>query len=391
MNMAPRETLTSRERVVRTLNRQPVDRYPIDLGSHFSTGISAFAYWRLRAHLGLALDDIWVPDVVQMLAHVDGDILERFHCDCVLLWPRWSAEQRWQPYDAYRFAMPAAMPLQRQPDGGWQVRQGRRQMRMPARGHFFDGEWISDWRTEPPEEVLAATAREAERIFKETPYASNYMGYGAYFEGIEGAVQMLLAPDEVRARHEAQLQANLAHVARVIEAMGQYIQLITINADMGLQTGPMCRPSLLAELTMPYIARFCDFVHRHSDCKVFLHCCGSIRPLIGMLAEAGVDALNPVQISADDMDAADLKRDHGHRIVFWGGGCDTQRVLGVGTPDDVRANVRALVGALKPGGGFVFCQVHNVLGDVPPENIVAMLDTAYAESWYAAPAAGPTG
>ena len=142
---------------------------------------------------------------------------------------------------------------------------------------------------------------------------------------------------------------------------------------------------------MPYIARFCDFVHRHSDCKVFLHCCGSIRPLIGMLAEAGVDALNPVQISADDMDAADLKRDHGHRIVFWGGGCDTQRVLGVGTPDDVRANVRALVGALKPGGGFVFCQVHNVLGDVPPENIVAMLDTAYAESWYAAPAAGPTG
>ena len=186
MNMAPRETLTSRERVVRTLNRQPVDRYPIDLGSHFPpasrplpTGVCEY--------LELALDDIWVPDVVQMLAHVDGDILERFHCDCVLLWPRWSAEQRWQPYDAYRFAMPAAMPLQRQPDGGWQVRQGRRQMRMPARGHFFDGEWISDWRTEPPE-VLAATARR--RAHQRDALCQQLYGVWRLAEGIEGCADV---------------------------------------------------------------------------------------------------------------------------------------------------------------------------------------------------------
>lgn len=385
MMAAHRETLTSRERVVRTLNRQPVDRLPIDLGSHFSTGISAFAYWRLREHLGLSTDDIWVPDVVQMLAHVDDDILQRFHCDCTLLWPRWSSEQCWNPYGPYRFYMPAAMPFERMADGGWRLRQGARTMTMPAEGHFFDGDWISDWRDEPPDAVLVATARQAERIYKETPYATNYMGYGAYFEGIEGGVQMLLAPNEVRSFHEAQLKANLAHVARVIDLMGRYVQLITINADMGLQTGPMCRPSLMAEFTMPYIARFCDFVHRNSDCKVFLHCCGSIRPLIGMLAEAGVDALNPVQISADNMEPHDLKRDYGDRIVFWGGGCDTQRVLGMATPGEVRTNVHELVSAFKPGGGFVFCQVHNVLGNVPPENVVAMLDEAYAESWYDAP------
>ena len=193
---------------------------------------------------------------------------------------------------------------------------------------------------------------------------------------------MLTTPDEVHAEHEAYLAANLAHVGRVIDAMGDYIQLITINADMGLQTGPMCRPSLLAEFTMPYIARFCDFVHRHSDCKVFLHCCGSVRPLIPLFVQAGVDALNPVQVSAENMAAADLKRDCGDQIVFWGGGCDTQNVLGKGSPAEVRANVRSLVRAFKPGGGFVFCQVHNILGDVPPENVVAMLDTAYEESWY---------
>lgn len=382
MNTPHRETLTARERVVRTLNRQPVDRLPIDLGSHFSTGISAFAYWRLREYLGLDTDNIWVPDVVQMLAHVDDDILQHFHCDCTLLYPRWRAEQRWRPYAPYCFGLPATMPLWQTPTGDWLVQQGERKMRMLAYGHFFDGDWISNWRDVDEATVIADTAREAERIYKETPYATNYMGYGAYFGGIEEAVRMLTEPEAVRAEHEAELQANLAHVGRVIDAMGQYIQLITINADMGLQTGPMCRPSLLAEFTMPYIARFCDFVHRHSDCKVFLHCCGSVRPLIGMFVQAGVDVLNPVQISANNMDPHDLKRDHGHEIVFWGGGCDTQRVLGVATPDEVRANVRELVSVFKPGGGFVFCQVHNVLGNVPPENVVAMLETAYEESWY---------
>jgi len=385
MNTPHRETLTARERVMRTLNRQPVDRLPIDLGSHFSTGISAFAYWRLREYLGLGTDDIWVPDVVQMLAHVDDDILQRFHCDCTLLYPRWRVEQRWRPYLPYCFGLPATMPLQQTPAGDWLVQQGERKMRMPAQGHFFDGDWISDWRDVDEATLITDTAREAERIYKETPYATNYMGYGAYFGGIEEAVRMLTESEAVRAEHETELQANLTHVGHVIDAMGQYIQLITINADMGLQTGPMCRPSLLAEFTMPYIARFCDFVHRHSDCKVFLHCCGSIRPLIGMFAQAGVDVLNPVQISANNMDPHDLKRDHGHEIVFWGGGCDTQRVLGVATPDEVRANVCELVSTFKPGGGFVFCQVHNVLGNVPPENVVAMLEAAYEESWYDAP------
>ena len=153
------ETMTSRERVVRTLQRLPVDRYPIDLGSHFSTGISAFAYWRLREHLGLSTDDIWAPDVVQMLAHVDDDVLARFHGDCTLLWPRWQREQRWQPWGPYQFQMPAAMPLQQTPDGGWAVSQGERHMRLPAQGYFFDGDWISDWREADEAAVLAATAR----------------------------------------------------------------------------------------------------------------------------------------------------------------------------------------------------------------------------------------
>jgi uroporphyrinogen decarboxylase len=149
-----------------------------------------------------------------------------------------------------------------------------------------------------------------------------------------------------------------------------------------MQQGLMCRPSVLEECVAPYIKKLCDFIHRNSDIKVFMHNCGAIRPLIPMLIDCGIDVLNPVQISAADMEAGQLKREFGDRIIFWGGGCDTQNVLGVGTPAQVADNVRTLVRAFKPGGGFVFNQVHNIMGNVPPQNIVALLDTAYQESFY---------
>jgi uroporphyrinogen decarboxylase len=108
--------------------------------------------------------------------------------------------------------------------------------------------------------------------------------------------------------------------------------------------------------------------------KVMLHCCGAVRPLLPDLIDAGLDAINPVQISCGGMEAAGLKRDFGRDLTFWGGGCDTQRVLHAGTPAQVRDHVRAQVRTLAPGGGFVFQQVHNMLGNVPSENIIAMYD-----------------
>jgi uroporphyrinogen decarboxylase len=123
-------------------------------------------------------------------------------------------------------------------------------------------------------------------------------------------------------------------------------------------------------------------VHQNSDLKIFLHCCGSMKPFIPSLIESGVDIINPVQISAANMDPEALKREFGDKMTFWGGGCNTQQILNNGTPEDVRKNVRELVRIFKPGGGFIFNQVHNIMGDVKPENVVAMLDTAYEESFF---------
>ena len=170
-------------------------------------------------------------------------------------------------------------------------------------------------------------------------------------------------------------------MGKVIDAFGQYIQLVTMSDDMGTQNGPMCNPQYIKEFCMPYYKRFCDFVHANSDIKVFLHNCGSIKELIPLLIDAGIDVLNPVQISADNMDPQELKDEFGDQICFWGGGCNTQRVLGTGTPESVASNVRQLVRIFKKNSGFVFSQVHNIMGNVPPENIVAMLDTAYEESF----------
>jgi uroporphyrinogen decarboxylase len=134
-------------------------------------------------------------------------------------------------------------------------------------------------------------------------------------------------------------------------------------------------PNTYRKLVKPLHKELFDFIHARTKAKIFFHSCGAIRPVIPDLIEAGVDVLNPVQVSATGMDSADLKRDFGKDITFWGGGVDTQRVLGVGTPDDVRADVRKRIEDLAPGGGFVFATVHNIQGNVPAENILAMWET----------------
>jgi uroporphyrinogen decarboxylase len=383
-----RENLTSRERVVRTLRREPVDRVPIDLGSHMSTGISAFAYWNLRRHLGLATDRIWIPDLVQFLAFVDEDVRARFHADCILLEPPWEQTVRWIPRGSFAFTVPSHFAPEKDAGGDWIARQGGKQMRMPAGGYFFDGEWLNDWGRGSEEQRIGLYAREAERLFKETPYAMNFVGYsrgighGAFFGGLEQAVRMISDPREVLEENELACERMIARFRSVNAAMGSYIQLLTVGDDMGTQQGPLCNPLHIERFCMPYYRRFCRVVHAESDIKVFMHNCGAIRSLIPMLIEAGIDALNPVQISAAGMDSAELKAEFGDRITFWGGGCDTQKVLPTASPGEVARHVARQVGILKSRGGFVFTQVHNIMGNVPPENIVAMFDAAYQEGWY---------
>ena len=132
----------------------------------------------------------------------------------------------------------------------------------------------------------------------------------------------------------------------------------------------------------PYHEELFQYVKKHSKLFVFLHSCGSIYALIPDLIDAGVDVLNPVQISAKDMNPKRLKREFGEQITFWGGGIDTQHVLPFAKPNEIAEHVRRNISIFAPGGGYVFNQVHNIQAHVPPENIVTMFKTAYEYGKY---------
>jgi uroporphyrinogen decarboxylase len=376
-----RKEFTGRERVNLALAHQEPDRFPIDLGMQFSTGISAFAYYNLRKYLGFSIDKIEIVDNVQLLARVDEDILDRFHIDTILLWAPYRKQVPWNPRGDFRFMIPEQMDP-RFEDGYWVVRQGREKMRMSEEGFFFDGDWLRT-RDKSPEETLLDMCREAARLEKESDrFTCLLCEFVAFFTGIDMACDMLTDPDSVKAYNKDLLKRQIEKAKFIFKNGGRDLDCIEFNSDLGMQNGPMLSPACYEKFVFPYLKELIGFIHENSRAKVFLHCCGSVFPLIPYLIEAGLDILSPVQISAGNMDPQKLKDTYGDKITFWGGGCDTQFVLPFKGEAEVRDNTRMLSGIFKPGGGFVFSQVHNIMGNVPPRNIVAMLDSAYEFGAY---------
>jgi len=374
--------MTSRQRVIAAINHQEPDRMPIDMGMHLSSGISAFAYWNLREYLGLPIDSVEFVDGVQVLARVEEDILQRFNCDCIFLRPKAEKFQIWNPRGKYKFKVPEYYNPALNDKGEWVVSNPNGSMRMPKDGFFFDGDWLgmeNVWE----EPFFSEMALEAERLYKETDYFTAFMGFYPFFDpSIDYFCDMVTDPDTLREKNAAILKSELERAALFIKKMGKYVGAVCMSGDLGAQTGPMVKPDVFEYVTAPFLKEFCKFMHTNSDSKVFLHCCGAIEPLLPVLIDCGIDILNPVQISAEGMDPETLKRKYGKDITFWGGGVNTQQVLNFGNTGEVADNVKHLTDIFKPGGGFVFCPVHNIMGDIVPENIVAAYDAAYHNSKY---------
>jgi len=174
------------------------------------------------------------------------------------------------------------------------------------------------------------------------------------------------------------VEATIRCLKQISQAVGDTCFAWGIASDdSGTQRGEFIHPDLWAEMIKPHYAKLCDWIHRNTRMKTFFHCCGSVYNLIPHLIDAGIDILNPVQTSAANMDAQRLKSQFGKRLVFWGGGCDTQWMLPNGTPDEIRRHVQGRLEIFAPGGGYVFNQVHNIQPNVPLENILAMFEAAY--------------
>ena len=217
-------------------------------------------------------------------------------------------------------------------------------------------------------------------------FGGNLLELGQFLYRNDNFFMMMAAePSRTEAFLDKAVEIHMENLKRFLANVGDSIDVVAFGDDLGMQTGPQMSPEMYRALFKPRHrfmwneAKKLAPAGRGGDpsrpaVRVMLHACGSVRALLPDLIDAGLDAMNPVQISTAGMEAAGLKRDFGKDILFWGGGCDTQTVLRSGSPQEVRAHVKKQVQALAPGGGFVFQQVHNILAGVPPANIVAMFD-----------------
>ena len=206
-------------------------------------------------------------------------------------------------------------------------------------------------------------------------FGGNLFEWGTFLRRFDNFL-MDLAIDQANAERllEALVQYHLRTLEKVCAAVGDVVDVIRFGDDLGSVQGPLFSPVTYRKLIKPRQKLMTDYVHANSSMKTFLHSCGSIHAFLPDLIEAGFDAINPVQITAKDMEPWRLKRDFGADITFWGGGADTRDVMPRGTPAEVKDHVRKNIETFAPGGGFVFATTHNMLHDVPPENIVAMYE-----------------
>jgi uroporphyrinogen decarboxylase len=407
--------MTPRQRVLSAIAHQEPDRVPLDCGAMRSTGIQAIAYNRLKAHLGVKGGRTRVFDVIQQLAEPEDFYLDRFRVDAI------NAGRGFAPDGWKDWVLPDGSPCQVpeyidfrldgedwvavDPDGTVLARMMAGCTYFSQANYPFDrDDWpgllsnfgpylgkvcwaglaepiyaggLSDANLRKIAAHVAHLRKTSDRAIM-IAFGANLFEWASYLRRMDNYLMDLVAePVKAEALLDKLVETHLAGLDRLLPVLGDNVDLIQLGDDLGMEAGPFFSPELFRRLFKPRYKLIVDRVRRLSpNMKVFLHSCGSIYKLIADLIEVGIEVINPVQISAKDMDPARLKREFGKDITFWGGGCDTQHVLPRGTPQEVRDHVRRNIDILAPGGGFIFNQVHNILSEVPPANIVAMYEAA---------------
>jgi len=387
------ETLTPRERVLAALEHREPDRVPIDLGGN-QTGIHKDAYRALLDHLGLE-EPVEIMDPVQQLARPSEAVLQRLRVDTRYVHAGAGegfegaitrAERGGRIWHdlvdefGVRWSMPDDSPLY-----------------MDITHHPLAEATVDDLADYPwprgDDPARFAGLRERALAVREgsPPYAVVSGISGVVYETcwyLRGLEQWFVDTVERPAFCEALLDKTLAFwldwFRLFLAEAGDVVDVITIGDDIAGQGGPLFRPEFYRRVVKPRQKRLVEFIKARTDARVWYHTCGACKAFIPDLLDNGIDILNPVQISARDMDPADLKARFGQRLVFWGGAIDAQHVLPSAEADTVRAHVRRNLAAFMPGGGYVFNNVHNIQAGVPPENVLAMYDAACEFGFYGA-------
>lgn len=391
----------------------------MDFGAGGQTGIGAGAVYRLRQAV-LGPDPnyrVKVTEPYQMLGEIDEPLRQALGLDVISVHPRCNMfgfpNEGWKPFtmhDGTPCLVPAQFNWKLDAEGGTLMYpQGDTSVPptavMPKGGYFFDAIPrnipVDDDKLNPAdncEEFGILSERDVQHYVTNVRAGFQNTSYGIYAtlpgmafgdialvpatwmkhaKGIrdieEWYVSTATRPDYIKAIFERQCEIALKNIEILAAALGDMVQVVFVTGtDFGTQRGPFISVASYRDLFKPFHVAINQQIHKRTKWKTFIHSCGGIYPLIPEFIDAGFDVLNPVQCSAEGMDPRRLKKEFGKQLVFWGGGVDTQKTLPFGRPEEVYREVRERIDIFAPGGGFVFCSIHNVQSNVPVENMQAM-------------------
>lgn len=365
--------MTPRERVLTALSHREPDRVPIDIGGSFATGINIAAYEALKEHLGIQSETV-VASRRSQIATVEEEIRRRLAIDTYPLLPR---------------APEGAEVIY--PDGSYRDEWGVVRCR-PEEGHYYVTEAplageisLADldsfpWPDPDDPGYRRGLAEEAREVRQGTDYALilslpvGFVHQSQFMRGYEAwLMDLVLEPFLAEALMDHILDIHLAIIGQMLEAVGDDIDVVLYADDVAFQDRLMTSPEIYRRLIKPRQRRLFDFLKARTKAKILYHTCGAVYPLIGDFIEIGLDILNPIQTTAQGMDIQRLKQEFGQDLCFWGG-IDLQQLLPHGSPAEVAAVTREIIACLGAGGGYVLSAANNIQADVPPQNILAMVE-----------------
>lgn len=414
--------MNSRERIVCAINHQFPDKLPIDFGGTLTTGIHVSMIYRLRQYYSLDKPNtpVKVIEPYQMLGEIKDDLKKIIGIDTVSLQgsknifgfenENW---KEWRLWDGTPVLVPEKFNTEKEKDGYiYMYPQGDKNYlpsaKMPEKGYYFDSimrqKKIDDSNLNIEDNLeefsliddneLKYIKKEAESLYDNTEYSiiaslvQSSFGDVAFVPGpalkdpkgirdiTEWYVSVATRKEYIKNVFEKQCEIALENYKKIQQSIGNLIDIVFVTgADFGVQNGLLISKELYREMFKPYHKSINDWIHENTKWKTFIHSCGAVYELIPDFIEAGFDILNPVQISAKDMEPERLKKEFGKYIVFWGGGVNTQKTLPFGTPEQVREEVKRNIEIFSREGGFVFTTVHNLQANNPIENVVAMIET----------------
>jgi hypothetical protein len=410
--------MTGAERVRTALAHREPDELPVDFGATFVSGMHVSCVAALRRHYGLGNDPVRVIDIGQMLGEIGEDLKQVLGISTEGVVRRMTrfgfplADWKpWRMYDGLEVLVPGGFEVTVDENGDTLIypqsdRSAPPSSRMPKDGYFFDSiirqEPIDEDKLDPAdnlEEFQPASEQDIDFLEREVRRAAatgravvasvggTALGDIALVPGValkhpkgirditEWYVSTRSRRDYVHQVFEGQCEVALGNLRRIAARVGDLVDVINIcGTDFGTQNSSFCSVATFNELWLPYYKRINGWIHANTKWRTFKHSCGAVAKFIPGFLESGFDILNPVQCSAVGMDPEQLKAAYGDRIVFWGGGVDTQATLPFGTREQVREEVLRRCEVFARGGGFVFNTVHNVQARTPVENIVAMVE-----------------